>query len=193
MRVVGNVNIRCVRNVEIRCAENIKIRNINISFVGNITAGVHCDIHIRSTWTVSHIYICLDHCTVEISTSSRKPGVSFVPPTTISLLPGRTATRHSDRRVAMRLRTSQELVSGLYRKIVLVFLLSKSLYPPTASSCPFSATQVERTTGRSVMVCHSWWSWASDIFASVVCDWRTLREQVMTIFVVLCRQYPPTR
>ena len=74
---------------------------------------------------------------------------------------------------------------------MLVFLLSKSLYPPTASSCPFSATQVERTTGRSVMVCHSWWSWASDIFASVVCDWRTLREQVMTIFVVLCP--PPGR
>ena len=63
-------------------------------------------------------------------------------------------------------------------------------HPPTASSCPFSVTQVERVTGRSVIVCHDKVTLflASDkvflFFASAVCDWRrALREQLRTTFV----------
>ena len=119
------------------------------------------------------------------------------PPTTISLLSERTATRQRCRAVGMRLMTSQELVAVLYMRIALdVFLFE--LHPPTASRRPLSETQVECPTGRSAIVCHTWWVLAVGevlAFASMVCGWmRALSEQAKTAFVESpCSIIPPTR
>ena len=65
------------------------------------------------------------------------------PPTAITLLVERTATRESFRAVGMLLMRSHELVDLLYLWMADEDLNSSS-YPPTASSSPLTAAQVEQ-------------------------------------------------
>ena len=119
-------------------------------------------------------------CTEVVSPSA------VCPPTTISSLWGRTASKHWDREVAMWLMTFQELVVVLYMWIAVVFL-SSELFPPTASSCSCSEVHVDSVTGESASWCHTLGLLANDKVFSCAprdCGWqdwmRAASEQVNT-------------
>ena len=110
-----------------------------------------------------------------ISTESVPVQLSGVtPPTTMSSLWGRTATKHRYRGVVMLLMNSQELVVVLYMWMAVVDLPTESS-PPTASSRPCSEAHVEKVTGVSASWCHTLGPPANDkVFSRAPrdCGWQ---------------------
>ena len=108
-----------------------------------------------------------------------------MPPTVMSSLRGRTATRHRHREVAIEPMTSQELASVLYIQTVAITLSSEFL-PPTVRSCPRIEAHAGEVNGVSVSLCHTSGLTNDKVFGCTnrdcgLRDWRrAASEQVNT-------------